>query len=87
MGSGMMVNAGTTNWFGSFLQWISPLRYLNELAFRRMLAGRLEFINNVILEQLGFTWGVMWCSVAIFCYMVVALTLAWFLMVRESKHT
>jgi len=41
MGSGMMANAGDgANWFGTFLTWISPLRFLNELAMRRMMAGR-----------------------------------------------
>ena len=41
LGAGMLTNAGSgSNWFGDFLQWISPLRYLNELAMRRMLAGR-----------------------------------------------
>ena len=43
LGAGMLTNAGSgSNWFGDFLQWISPLRYLNELSMRRMLAGRHE---------------------------------------------
>ena len=42
LGAGMMTNAAEANWFGDFLQYISPLRYVNELAYRRMLAGRPE---------------------------------------------
>ena len=85
MGSGMMVNAAQANWFGQFLQWISPLRYLNELAFRRMLAGRNKLVAHTILHQLGFTWGVTWCSVAIFSYMICCLGVGWFLMYYLSK--
>ena len=85
MGSGMMVNAAQANWFGQFLQWISPLRYINELAFRRMLAGRNKLVAQTILSQLGFTWGVTWCSVALLCYMICALGVGWFLMSYLSK--
>ena len=85
LGSGMLVNAASANWFGMFLMWVSPLRYVNELSFRRMLAGRNEIINEIILEQLGFTWGVTTCSVAIFIYMVVCLGLGWFLMYYLSR--
>lgn len=46
LGSGMLVNAATANWFGQFLQWISPLRYLNELMMRRMLAGRTQLAET-----------------------------------------
>ena len=80
MGAGMLTNVGTSNWFGKFVQWISPLRFLNELLFRRMLAGRNEFISDIILEQLGFTWGMQWCSIGLLAYMVVTLGLGWFLM-------
>ena len=40
LGAGMMINASNANWLGVFFQWISPLRYVNELAMRRLLAGR-----------------------------------------------
>ena len=40
LGAGMMINASNANWLGVFFQWISPLRYVNELALRRILAGR-----------------------------------------------
>ena len=85
MGSGMMANAATTNWFGTFLQYISPLRFLNELSFRRMLAGRNVIISDLILNQLGFTWGYTACSIAILSYMVVCLVLGWFFMTYRAK--
>lgn len=48
MGAGVLINASDSgsNWFATFLQWISPLRYINELAMRRILAGRLDIIQN-----------------------------------------
>ena len=82
MGSGMMVNAATANGFGRFLMWISPLRYVNELAFRRMLAGRVEMFNEIILEQLGFTWGVTACSTLIGAYMIGCLLLGCYITVK-----
>ena len=87
LGAGMLSNSQSANWFGTFVQFISPLRYLNELAFRRMLAGRNELINAVILDQLGFTWGVPLCSFAIGMYMTVCLLLGWFLMNHFAKGT
>ena len=44
LGAGMMINASNANWLGVFFQWISPLRYVNELAMRRMLAGRPQML-------------------------------------------
>ena len=76
----MLSNVKTSTWFGKFVQWISPLRFLNELGFRRMLAGRNEVINSIILEELGFTWGVQTCSIALLSYIVVTLGMGWFLM-------
>ena len=44
-GSGVMVNAGPdSTHFTKFLTYISPLRYLNELGMRLMLAGRDEYV-------------------------------------------
>ena len=40
LGAGMLISAADANWLGVFFQWISPLRYVNELALRRILAGR-----------------------------------------------
>ncbi len=77
----MLVNAGNgANWFGTFLQWISPLRYINELAMRRMLAGRDQFVQDWILTELGFTWGVTTCLIAAVLYMIVCCCLSLFLM-------
>jgi len=44
LGAGMLVNSASANWLGKFLQWISPLRYVNELAMRRLLAGRPDYL-------------------------------------------
>ena len=87
MGAGVLSNASASgsNWFGTFLQWISPLRYLNELALRRMLAGRLDIIQNGILEKFGFEYGVFWCSFALASYIVVCLLIGCFLMHTLSK--
>jgi len=83
----MLVNANTSNYFGIFLQYISPLRYLDELAMRRILAGRPEVFQNYVLELLGFTWGVTTCSALIATYMIVCLGLGLFLMTYLSRGT
>ena len=80
VGAGMLVNAGDgSNWFADFLQYISPLRYINELMLRRMLEGRREIIDDHILEELGFTWGVATCWYLVLAYMGYCLILGWFL--------
>ena len=86
MGAGMLTNARTTNWFGTFCQYISPLRCLNELSLRRMLAGRNRVTSALILQELGFTWGVTTCSVLLFTYMVVCFTLGWSLMNFRARR-
>ena len=80
-----MVSANDANAFGTFLQWISPLRYLNELMFRRMLAGRPEIITEVILEKVGFTWGNTVCILLCANYILCGLLLGWFLMSLLSR--
>ena len=67
------------------MQWISPFRYLNELLFRRMLAGRSEIVGEGILEDLGFTWGVPLCSFLMGNYIVCAFLLGWFLTFYLAK--
>lgn len=86
LGAGIMVNAATgSNWFGDFLQYISPLRYLTEIALRRMLSGRPEVVQTSVLEELGFTWGSTLCYSLLYFYMFYCFLLGWFLMWYLSK--
>ena len=87
LGAGMLVNAATTNWLGTFLQWISPLRYINELGMRRMLAGRNDQVQDAVLERLGFTWGTTTCYVLAYMYFLGCLGLGLLLMNRLSRGT
>ena len=81
-----MVSANDANAFGTFLQWISPLRYLNELMFRRMLAGRPEIITEVILEKVGFTWGNTVCLSALFGFIFVCFVAGWLSLLWKTRE-
>ena len=86
-GAGLMNNAGSgSNWFTIFVGWISPLRYLNEMAFRRILAGRNEYLQTELLEGLGFDWGVTKCSIALALYLILAVVISCLLLSRLAKH-
>ena len=51
LGGGLVYNASSgSNWLGDLLQYISPLRVINELMFRRMLEGRGNIKDAVILR-------------------------------------
>ena len=85
-GSGTMVNAGPdSTHFTKFLTWISPLRYMNELAMRRMLAGRDMIIQDYILTGFGFTWGIEVCSVALLCYFIIGIALGMYVLNHRAK--
>ena len=85
LGAGILINAQEANWLASFFQWISPMRYANELAFRRILAGRDENFVNETLEQLGYTWGPTLCASLCFVYMIGALSTGMILMVYRNR--
>lgn len=61
------------------------MRYANELAFRRILAGRDENFVNETLEQLGYTWGPTLCASLCFVYMIGALSTGMILMVYRNR--
>ena len=81
----MMVNASTANWFGKFLNYISPLRFANEVGMRRLLKDRDKQINEYILEYFGFTWGGNWCYLAIMIYTTFFFLLGWFVMAYKGR--
>ena len=61
------------------------MRYANELAFRRILAGRREALIDETLEQLGYTWGPALCASLCILYMVLALSTGMMLMVYRNR--
>ena len=50
LGTGLLINAESSNWLATFFQWISPMRYTNEMAFRRIMDGRPKFFVDDTLE-------------------------------------
>ena len=85
-GSGVMVNAGPdATHFTKFLTYISPLRYLNELGMRLMLAGRDEQVKDYVLSGFGFTWGIETCSLLILTYIIIAIALGMFVINQRAK--
>ena len=87
LGSGVLVNAADANWLGVIFLWISPLRNTNELLMRRMLEGRPDQIQEAVLEQLGFDWGIGLSAVLCMTYMLLSLSLGLFLMTYLSRGT
>jgi len=83
----VLVNSKTANWLGTFLTWISPLRYINELAIRRMLVGRHKLVEEFVLDTFGFTWGVQTCSILCGAYMLLCIGTALFLMNYLAKRS
>ena len=84
LGAGMMVNSASSNWFGDFLQYISPLRYGNELGMRRLLTDK-DRIKDGVLEFFGFTWGEGMCYMAISLYSLFFFVLGWIIMVYKAR--
>ena len=84
LGAGMMVNSSTTNWFGTFLQYISPLRFGNELGLRRLLTGR-DLTEDAILDIFGFNWGEETCYLALIGYSAFCFVLGWAIMVFKAR--
>ena len=80
LGAGLLINAEDANWLATFFQWISPLRYSNELAFRRILADRPGDFGDKVLTTLGYTWGPGLCAGLCFVYMIGALGTGLFVM-------
>lgn len=80
----MMVNSATSNWFGDFLQYISPLRFGNELGMRRLLTSR-NYIEDIVLNFFGFTWGVGMCYMALVLYSAFFFLLGWAIMVFKAR--
>merc|ERR1712151_894111 len=82
LGAGLMVNNASENWFGKFLEYISPLRFGNELGLRRLLTDR-DKIDDYILDYFGFTWGETTCYLALIAYSMFFFLLGWVIMVYK----
>ena len=54
LGSGCLVSANTSNWIAIAFMWISPLRPVVEILFRRLLDGRNNYIEVTEFFLLGF---------------------------------
>ena len=80
----MMVNSATSNWFGDFLQYISPLRFGNELGMRLLLKER-DTLHDQVLEFFGFTWGEWQCYAALAGYTMFFFLIGWITMAYKAK--
>ena len=75
-GGGFYANTGANeNYVVEALTYISPVRFSSELLMRRVLAGREE--TDIILEQLGFTWGEERCILCLIIFLVVCFFMGW----------
>ncbi len=72
--AGVFSNAASFPAFIGYLSYLSPMRYTCELYFRSMLksdnALYNEYIEPVILNEIGFTWGVQSCLLAMVGFIV-----------------
>ena len=75
-GGGFYANTGDNqNTLVRVLTYISPVRFSTELLMRRVLAERPE--ADMVLDQLGFTWGETICIVGLIIFIIFGFLVGW----------
>ena len=81
-GGGLFVNLGSSNWFITFLGYVSPFRYAGENLLRTLLNG-LPY-KDIVCENLNYTYKQK-CLPIIVGYTGFFFVLSWTVTVIKSK--
>lgn len=91
MAAGIFVNTsksnkqGMSDWLVYYLQFVSPARATCELMLRREIAGKNTFVQSVILQFLGYTWGYRTCYLFMVGYILFIWLLGWAVLVFKAR--
>jgi hypothetical protein len=84
LGAGQFVNIGQKRWIVSFISSITPLRYVVERTFRRIVKD--QQYEGFILNMFGFTLGDEECLNTLHMFALVFFVLGWVILVYRTKR-
>lgn len=84
-GSGLYANTGQTASLPvKLISYLSPMRYSSELLLRRLLGSWVG--KEIVLEQLGYTWGDSTCTLLLFGFIFTCFFTGWVNIFFKYRH-
>lgn len=83
LGAGSFSNLGNSNWMGTFLSYISPMRYASELLLRRLLSEK--FYQDYVYEFFHYEYGVATCYSVLAGFAVFYFLLGWLILLIKTR--